>query len=243
VIPSLLGVADAAAPQWRHVPEAVRAATAGVHAPMVLAGHSGGGLPLPAIADAMTGDVAALVFVDSFLPPVTGSLTLAPRELIDQLRELATEGVLPPWSSWFGPDAMRERTGHTGDATRDHQARSDSQTRDVRQRWRHRSNGCRPRRRAGSRPAHRFGTALRVAIARGDARPFAEARECAPRCGGTTATRAWRRSQGAVQKRRLDSAQAAGSSPCRRQPKRSEEARWMRTPSTCRYGGFSRSSA
>jgi thioesterase domain-containing protein len=108
VIPSLLGVADAAAPQWRHVPEAVRGATAGVHAPIVLAGHSGGGLLLPAIADAMTGEVAALVFVDSFLPPAAGSLTLAPAELIDQLRGLATEGVLPPWSSWFGADAMRE---------------------------------------------------------------------------------------------------------------------------------------
>jgi pimeloyl-ACP methyl ester carboxylesterase len=108
MVPSLLGVADAPAPQWRHVQRAVRAATAGMHAPIVLAGHSGGGLLLPAIADAVTGQVAALVFVDSFLPPAAGSLTLAPPELIDQLRELATDGVLPPWSSWFGANAMRE---------------------------------------------------------------------------------------------------------------------------------------
>jgi hypothetical protein len=27
---------------------------------------------------------------------------------MEQLRALATDGVLPPWSSWFGEDAMRE---------------------------------------------------------------------------------------------------------------------------------------
>jgi alpha-beta hydrolase superfamily lysophospholipase len=96
VIPSLLGVADAAAPQWRQIPAAVRAATADVHAPIVLAGHSGGGLLLPAIADAVTCEIAALVFVDSFLPPAAGSMPLAPPELIKQLRGMATEGVLPP---------------------------------------------------------------------------------------------------------------------------------------------------
>jgi hypothetical protein len=52
--------------------------------------------------------VAALVFVDSFLPPASGSVRLAPPGLMDQLRALAGDGVLPPWSSWFGEDAMRE---------------------------------------------------------------------------------------------------------------------------------------
>jgi alpha-beta hydrolase superfamily lysophospholipase len=108
VVPSLLGVAAAPAPQWRHVPEAVRAATAETAAPVVLVGHSGAGLLLPAIADALTVEVAALVFVDSFLPPVSGSLRLAPAGLMSQLRALASDGVLPPWSSWFGEDAMRE---------------------------------------------------------------------------------------------------------------------------------------
>src|SRR5918999_6262326 len=69
VVPSLLGVADAPAPQWRHVPEAVRAATSHLQVPVVLVGHSGAGLLLPVIADALTLDVATLVFVDSFLPP------------------------------------------------------------------------------------------------------------------------------------------------------------------------------
>jgi pimeloyl-ACP methyl ester carboxylesterase len=108
VVPSLLGVAGAGAPQWRHVPEAVAAAVAPIDRPVVLAGHSGGGLLLPTIADALTVDVAGVVFVDSFLPPATGSLELGPPEFMAQLRPLAVDGVLPPWSSWFGEDAMRE---------------------------------------------------------------------------------------------------------------------------------------
>jgi pimeloyl-ACP methyl ester carboxylesterase len=78
LVPSLLGVAAAPAPHWRHVPEVVRAATANTAAPVVLVGHSGAGLLLPAIADALTVEVAALVFVDSFLPPANGSVRLAP---------------------------------------------------------------------------------------------------------------------------------------------------------------------
>jgi pimeloyl-ACP methyl ester carboxylesterase len=108
VIPSLFGVADAAAPQWRHVPEAVHAATAGIASPVVLVGHSGGGLLLPAIAAALTVEAAALVFVDSFLPPARGRLRLAPPQFVDHLRTLETDGVLPRWSRWFGEDAMRE---------------------------------------------------------------------------------------------------------------------------------------
>jgi pimeloyl-ACP methyl ester carboxylesterase len=108
VVPSLLGVADAPSPQWRHAPEAVRAATAGAGSPAVLVGHGGGGLLLPVIADALPGEVDALVFVDSFLPPAGGSLPLAGSGLMDQLRALASDGVLPPWSSWFDEGAMRE---------------------------------------------------------------------------------------------------------------------------------------
>jgi pimeloyl-ACP methyl ester carboxylesterase len=108
VVPSLLGVADAAAPQWRHVPAVVRAASERLSNPVALVGHSGGGLLLPTIADALTVEVAALIFVDSFLPPANGSLRLAPPGFVEQLRELAADGVLPPWSSWFGEDAMRE---------------------------------------------------------------------------------------------------------------------------------------
>lgn len=108
VVPSLLGVAGAPAPQWRHIPETVRLATSHLEGPIVLVGHSGGGLLLPVIAGAVTAKVAALVFVDSFLPPAAGAVELGPPAFMDQLRALAVDGVLPPWSRWFGDDAMRE---------------------------------------------------------------------------------------------------------------------------------------
>jgi hypothetical protein len=56
-------------------------------------------------------EVAALVFVDSFLPPTAGWLPLAPPAFMEQLRALAGDGVLAPWSSWFGADAMRDLVG------------------------------------------------------------------------------------------------------------------------------------
>jgi pimeloyl-ACP methyl ester carboxylesterase len=108
VVPSLLGVAEAPEPQWRHVPDAVRSATSELRERIVLVGHSGAGLLLPVIADAVAVEVAALVFVDSLLPPPAGQLLLGRPEFMDQLRALATDGVLAPWSRWFGAGAMRE---------------------------------------------------------------------------------------------------------------------------------------
>ena len=109
VVPTLLGVAEAPAPQWRHVPDAMRAATSDLQEPIVLVGHSGAGLLLPVIADALNVEVAGLVFVDSFLPPSAGRLVLGPPAFIDHLRAMATDRVLAPWSSWFGEDAMPRR--------------------------------------------------------------------------------------------------------------------------------------
>jgi hypothetical protein len=108
VIPSLLGVADAPIPQWRTVPETVRAATEGTTEPIVLVGHSGAGLLLPTIAGALTAEVAGLIFVDSFLPAASGVQPLASAEFIDELRALAANDLLPPWSTWFGEAMMSE---------------------------------------------------------------------------------------------------------------------------------------
>jgi alpha-beta hydrolase superfamily lysophospholipase len=107
VVPSLLGVADAPPPQWRQCVDAVRAASGHIAEPLVLVGHSGAGPLLPAIADAITGEVAALIFVDAFLPPSAGSASLMPPAFLEQLRRLAVNGVLPPWSTWFGDEGLR----------------------------------------------------------------------------------------------------------------------------------------
>lgn len=107
-VPSLLGVADAPVPQWRHCVAAVRAATEDIGGPVVLVGHSGAGPLMPAITDAIHGNVAALIFVDAMLPPASGHAQLAPSESLPQLRALASDGLLPPWSAWLSESAMRE---------------------------------------------------------------------------------------------------------------------------------------
>ena len=40
------------------------------------------------------------VFVDAGLP------TDGPDPFLDRLRDIAEDGLLPPWSTWFGPDVM-----------------------------------------------------------------------------------------------------------------------------------------
>jgi pimeloyl-ACP methyl ester carboxylesterase len=107
VVPTLRSVADAPAPQ-RDIPDTVQLATSHLQGPIILVGHSGAGLLLPVIAEALTAEVTALIFVDSFLPPAAGPVELAPTAFMDQLRSIATDGVLPPWSRWFGDDTMRE---------------------------------------------------------------------------------------------------------------------------------------
>lgn len=106
IVPSLLSVVDAAQPQWRHCVEIVAEATKTLSGPIALAGHSGGGLLLPAIAAEVEPEVSHLLFVDSGVP-AEGAPLAAP-EFRAQLESLAVDGVLPPWSAWWGDDAMRE---------------------------------------------------------------------------------------------------------------------------------------
>jgi len=84
--------------------------------PIVLVGHSGGGLRLPAIKGAVTPAVSRLIFVDSGVPASTGETPQVPPAFLAHLRTLAVNGILPPWSSWFGDEAMRELV--PDDATR-----------------------------------------------------------------------------------------------------------------------------
>ena len=74
----------------------------------VLVGHSGAGLLLPLVAAAMPSGVAGLIFVDSELPPPEGDVRVAPAEMMNRLREMARDGILPPWCEWWGPPVMAE---------------------------------------------------------------------------------------------------------------------------------------
>ena len=91
---------------WSEFAAAVAAQVANVGDDTVLVGHSGAGLLLPQVA-AQVG-ATPLIFVDADVPPDTGEANLMPAEILVELRRLAVDGLLPPWSAWFGPDAMRE---------------------------------------------------------------------------------------------------------------------------------------
>jgi pimeloyl-ACP methyl ester carboxylesterase len=101
-------VADEPYRPWRDVWETVDAVSAHRAETLVLVGHSGAGSLLPAIAQSAPGRVAAIAFVDAFLPPPMGTARLVPAEFADELSALATGDVLPPWSTWFGEGPMRD---------------------------------------------------------------------------------------------------------------------------------------
>jgi pimeloyl-ACP methyl ester carboxylesterase len=79
-------------------------AITGLDAPAVVVGHAGAGALLPAIADAAGDRVSGLIFVDAHVPPLSGAAVLTPPEALGALRDLAQDGVLPPWHTWFPAD-------------------------------------------------------------------------------------------------------------------------------------------
>jgi pimeloyl-ACP methyl ester carboxylesterase len=70
--------------------------------PEVVVGHSGAGVLLPSIAHSLSSRARPrLVFVDAVIPECDGEAKLDP-VVVDLLRTLAVDGVLPPWSVWLG---------------------------------------------------------------------------------------------------------------------------------------------
>jgi hypothetical protein len=67
-----------------------------------LVAHSGAGILLPVIADSVpTPGRPRLVVVDAAIPDCEGHARLNPA-VVDLLRPVAVDGVLPPWSVWWG---------------------------------------------------------------------------------------------------------------------------------------------
>lgn len=91
--------------RWQDVVDAV-VHDAEVEDFRVLVGHSGAGPLLPVIASRMAPSPSRLVFVDAGVPPVRGEASLIPDQMLDSLRTLARNGMLPKWSEWFGPEMM-----------------------------------------------------------------------------------------------------------------------------------------
>jgi hypothetical protein len=47
-----------------------------------------------------------MVFVDAGLPATTTDTPLMPEAFLKQLSAITEDGLLPPWSEWFGPGVM-----------------------------------------------------------------------------------------------------------------------------------------
>ena len=61
---------------------------------------------MPRIASSLSSRARPrLVFVDAAIPECVGEAKLDP-VVVDGLRPLAVEGVLPPWSVWLGEGAL-----------------------------------------------------------------------------------------------------------------------------------------
>lgn len=73
----------------------------------VLVVHSGSGALVPSIVERAPAAVGAVIFVDALLPhPGVSWLEAAPAPLAEQLRQLASRGILPPWHEWFPGDVL-----------------------------------------------------------------------------------------------------------------------------------------
>ena len=107
VVPSLLGVAAGSYPSWRGVCEAVDAASAQRAGSVVLVGHSGAGPSLPAIAGSSRERWQQWHSSTRSCHRRAARLAWS-AEFIDELSALATDDVVPPWSSSFGDEVMQD---------------------------------------------------------------------------------------------------------------------------------------
>ena len=90
---------------WRGVVDAVVTQVTGKDDAVFVA-HSGAGTLLPTIVKQSEVQGSSMVFVDAVLPALDTDTPLMPVALLKHLSEIAEDGLLPPWSEWFGPDAM-----------------------------------------------------------------------------------------------------------------------------------------
>jgi hypothetical protein len=105
IVPNLADATEQPPPFWPVIVTRVVAAVSAAD-DVVLVGHSGAGSLLPAIGDAVPADVVGYVFVDAQLPPEGDVVSSASEDFLAFLDRIAVGGRLPPWSEWFGPDAM-----------------------------------------------------------------------------------------------------------------------------------------
>ncbi len=95
IVPSLLDVAEAAAPFWPRVVEDVTAATRRLNPDrsVLLVAHSNAGLFVPLLVTHADRPVSGCLFVDAALPAPADSTPVVPAELLDLLRSKVTRAA------------------------------------------------------------------------------------------------------------------------------------------------------
>ena len=126
-VPALAGFSTGGPP---YVPHLVQQAVAQLPVTgvdhVVLVPHSGAGVFTPYLAAAVQGAAVSVLFADAALPPPSGEpgpATVVDAGFLPFLRELAIDGMVPPWPDWWPdedlsplfPDAETERAV-TGEA-------------------------------------------------------------------------------------------------------------------------------
>ena len=125
VVPSLHGIAAGPGPYAHRFVEVVARSAHSSHsartarnahaAEIVLAGHSGAGAYLPAIAEGLGGRVIGAVFVDAQLPrPGLSDFDASPPDFREALTAMAVDGMLPAWDQWFPPEVITELIPQAG---------------------------------------------------------------------------------------------------------------------------------
>lgn len=109
--PRLLdGPPDDVATWWR---DATRAAVGALPDADAVIAHSGAGVLAPSVLDALPAPVA-VVLVDAVLPAPSGRHRTPP-DLRAAVAGLAQDGVLPPWTRWWGDAVLTEQVPDPAD--------------------------------------------------------------------------------------------------------------------------------
>lgn len=104
VVPSLAGFAADGPPYTRRLIRlAAEQVSAGPRDEVVLVTHSGAGVFAPLLLEALPASRGSAVFVDAALPSRSLAATVVDPGFLPFLRELATDGMVPPWHRWW-PD-------------------------------------------------------------------------------------------------------------------------------------------
>jgi hypothetical protein len=105
VVPDLSGVGAADEPMCEYFVSTAAGGKRSLRDVLVI-GHSGAGVFLPAIGDRLAGQLLGLLFVDAVIPPTTGHHS-TPVDQASLLDEKTHDGVLENWFDWW-PDGVIE---------------------------------------------------------------------------------------------------------------------------------------